>query len=150
MIDDFWISGFKELVIFGPKVCVENSPYEYLERLAIATAFASNFIFKFGKTGCGGIHIIGYHLAAECEIAHAYTPVIVTYPFFGAHVRKAKISIAKSCWSVWKATGTEEAKPKSCIDNLRKLIAEIGQPLKVTDVKGCVVKPDDVEKTRKW
>lgn len=144
--DDFFLSVVKELVTIGPDVVKPNPPYELVSRLAIACSFACNQVLALGKTQCWGIHGIGHMLTAEYGIDHGSTLSIVSIPFFQAFFEQRKFLLAKSGAFVFDLQGTEEEKAKGFIDELRKFIVAIGQPLKVSDVEGVTVKAGDVEK----
>jgi alcohol dehydrogenase YqhD (iron-dependent ADH family) len=108
-----------------------------------------NLIFTIGTIPCRGIHCIVGRLEVEYGIDHGAGLEIVTCPFLEHTREKRKYLMARVAESVWQATGTDEVKAKSFLENLRKFIVEIGQPLKLTDIEGCVVKPGDVGKVTK-
>nr|AGM32964.1 iron-containing alcohol dehydrogenases (Fe-ADH)-like protein [Coptotermes formosanus] len=146
LLDDFQLCVLKELIEIGPKVIQSNPSYEFVNRLALAASFACNFLYRSPvKATCFGIHCIGHMLTAKYGIDHGATLSIITCPLLQEFLNERKAILAKAAETIWNATGTTEQKAQACIDNLRKFIAEIGQPLKCSDVEGVVVQEGDVD-----
>nr|AGM32965.1 iron-containing alcohol dehydrogenase (Fe-ADH) [Coptotermes formosanus] len=149
MIDDFWLSTLKELVVIGPGVTKPNPSYELVYRLAMSAAFALNFVFTLGKEGCWGIHIIGHQLTAQYGIDHGATLSIVTIPFLESQYEARKVLLARSGEYVFGIKGSIEEQAKGFIAKLKEFIKTIGQPLKVSEWPDVAIKPGDVDKVTK-
>lgn len=145
LLDDFLLAVLKELITIGPDV-VQKPTYENLARMAMADSFALNKIFQLGKRGCWAIHGIASSLTVLYGIDHGTSLAIISIPFYEFQFENRKILLAKSGEGIWGATGTDDQKARTFVNELKNFIVKIGLPLKCSEVEGVQVKNGDVDK----
>jgi alcohol dehydrogenase YqhD (iron-dependent ADH family) len=150
LMDAYCLATVRELVDIGPAVVRPDSPLELRARLVVAASFALNLLFGLGKDPCWGIHMIGHQLTVKYDIDHGASLAIVAPPFLKSQLHVRRTLLARAAETVFGvAAGSEEEKANAFIAKLREFIALIGQPLRVSDWKGAVIAPDDVDDVTK-
>jgi len=145
MMDDFWISTIKELVTIGPDIVKPNSSLELHERLIVAATFALNLIFTLGKDTDWAIHMIGHQLTAKYGIDHGATLAIIAPYFLERKFEDRKVLMAKTAEQAFGIRdGTVDQKARAFIEECKKYIKAIGQPLKVSEYEFPLETPLEV------
>ena len=149
MMDDYWISTFKELVTIAPDHLKPNSSLELHERLIVAATFALNLVFTLGKDTDWSIHSIGHMLTAKYNIDHGATLAIIAPYLLERKFEDRKVLMAKTAEQVFGIReGNVDEKAKAFLVEMRKFIKQIGQPLKVSEYEFPMksqLEPGDVE-----
>ena len=150
MQDRFIMSVMKELVDISLDLMKPGSSIELHGRLIQAASFALNQVLVLGKPGCWAIHGIGHMLTAEYGIDHGATLAIVTPVLYEELFEQRKASLAECAQYVFGISeGSVDERARAFIARIREWIAAIGQPAKVSEWEGAVVKEGDVEKVTK-
>jgi alcohol dehydrogenase YqhD (iron-dependent ADH family) len=151
LTDAYWLATLKEFVDIGPAVVQEGSSIELRGRLVVACSFALNQLFALGKPPCWAIHGIGHQLTAKYGIDHGASLSIIAPALLENQFEVRKVLLAKSAEFVFGvAQGTVDEKARAFIEKLREFIKAIGIAAVVSDVKGVVIAPGDVDLLTEW
>lgn len=134
MADNFFFSVMKELVDISTGLLQPDASLELHERLIVASEFAQNQIFAYGKTPYWEVHLTAQPLTPMYGIDHAATLAIVAPVLYERLKESRKETMAEAAEYVFGVhEGTVDQKADKFIEGIRNFAIKLGMPLKVSD-----------------